>query len=715
MPHGTHPVDRSHGDHGALPASRWRSRQRRHLAFRCAALLSAIAAGSALAPNGEARKALSVRVRAPLSVVDGSSCAISVRASRSTAGMAVLQERRKRRWRTVSSASLKRRSATLRCKTSGRVGSTLRMRVLLRRAGRTLARSKTFGIRVVARARPPYRRYLDRLAANTYGSILASVEPSTGLPHDKIDASLLDIVPQLGMVRGIPYASTGPSASLDARPCRAAGCAHSGRWGLRLAYSIPAASFASYNIDSHGFDASSAVDLELWARGDQAGDRFEVVLWSNCAGGFPGRPASALIEVGTAWQRHTVPMADFAGYVTPASLCRLSLGFNDAIDPAGTVHVDGIRFQDAAGKSPWLAPDEETNVTTVGLYMASVVGARSLGLETTGGARKKLATTLTALESLPKYHGFPQTHNHVVSRTPSTGDTCISTVDSGNLAIGLILVRQRFPELAHRAGALLAAMDWAWLYDPAAGLPFGCRYPDGSASPFHYDYLMADSRLAHLLGIGAGGMPASSWGNLRRAHQPPRCASAGPLEPGWSGGGLFMAFLPGLFLRDRGELASSAAALVDEQICYARQIGTPEGAWGWSATAMPPNGAEYCGFGCQRDDVLVPHAPLLALGAHRRAVGPAFVVRTLQALERLGARSRFSDGINDFAWGFRSSVNWQTKEVATPTLMLDQAMAFLSIVNQATGGSLRAVACKDPLVRQGTDAIADYAGSCGRR
>jgi hypothetical protein len=564
-------------------------------------------------------------------------------------------------------------------------------------------------------APPPwYRSYLDQLAVDTYNSILASIEPSTGLPHDKIDASLLDIVPQLGVVRGIPYTSTGPSASLQAGPCKAAGCAHTGRWGLRLEYDIPAGSFASYNIESHGFDASSATDLEFWARGDHAGDRFEVVLWSNCAGGFPGRPASALIEVGTTWERHTVPMADFAGYATPSSICRLSLGFNDAIDPQGTVYVDGIRFRDAAGKAPWLAPDEETNVTTVGLYMASVIGARSLGIETTESARQRLATTLTALESLPKYHGFPQTHNHVVSRTPSAGDTCISTVDTGNLAIGLILVRQSVPELADRANALLTAMDWSWLYDPTAGLPYGCRHPDGSVDAFHYDYLMADSRLAHLLGIGSGGMPASSWDNLRRAHQPPRCASTGPLEPGWSGGGLFMAFLPGLFLRDRGELASSARALVDEQICYAQQIDTPEGAWGWSATAMPPNGATYCGFGCQRDDVLVPHASLLALGAHTPTVDPAAVVHNLEALERMGARTPFSDGNNDFHWGFRSSVNWQTGEVATPMLILDQTMAFLSIVDQTTGGSLRAAACKDPLVRQGTDAIADYAGTCGQ-
>jgi hypothetical protein len=175
-----------------------------------------------------------------------------------------------------------------------------------------------------------------------------------------------------------------------------------------------------------------------------------------------------------------------------------------------------------------------------------------------------------------------------------------------------------------------------------------------------------------------------------------------------------MPFLPALFLRDRGELARSARALVDDQICQAGKLGTPDGAWGWSATATPPFGKDYCGFGCQRDDVLVPHATLLALGAHRRALGTAAAIANLRALERLGGRTPFWDGSNDHRWGFRASVNWHTGEVATPTLMLDQTMAFLSLVDWATDGRLRALACRDRLVRKGTEAVPDYAGSCAQ-
>jgi hypothetical protein len=65
-------------------------------------------------------------------------------------GSALLQERTGRRWRTVSSARLRRRSVTLGCPTAHRAGGTRRLRALVRRNGRTIARSRTVAIRVVS-------------------------------------------------------------------------------------------------------------------------------------------------------------------------------------------------------------------------------------------------------------------------------------------------------------------------------------------------------------------------------------------------------------------------------------------------------------------------------------------------------------------------------------------------------------------------------------
>ena len=551
--------------------------------------------------------------------------------------------------------------------------------------------------------------YLDELSRATYDSITAMVEPSTGLPHDRFDASLFDIVPQLAVVRTLPYTNTAPGASLVSSRCTGADCRYNGSYGLKLTYNMPPRTYGSYSVDSPGFDVSQAAYLEAWVKGALGGERFEIVLWSDCQGPFPGRPDSALISVTQTWERRRIPLADFPSAVKRSSLCRLSIGFNDYIHPGGTVYLDQIAFVDAAGNRIQVPVDEETNVTNVGLYIASLLSALDLGWEDDADVAARLSTTLASVEAFQKWNGLPQTHNHVVSLSPSAGDRCISTVDLANFAAGLILLRQRVPELSARASVLLNGMAWDWLYDSSASLPYGCRYPDGSASTWHYDWLMADSRLAHFIGVGTGKMPPGSWNNLNRSHEPPRCTdvSLWHFEPGWDGGGLFMAFLPALFLDEaESELGTSARNLVRDQICRAQQIGAP--AWGWSATALPPYGAEYCGYGCMRDDILVPHASILAIDD----IGPSELIRNLRALEALGVRPLVTDGAHSFDFGFPASVNWQTHEAATVYLVLDQSMAFLSLVNYRTNGRIRETFCEDSITQTAMALISDYTSGC---
>lgn len=40
------------------------------------------------------------------------------------------------------------------------------------------------------------------------------------------------------------------------------------------------------------------------------GERFEVVLWSDCLAGFPERPESVLISVSPSWARQRIPLAE---------------------------------------------------------------------------------------------------------------------------------------------------------------------------------------------------------------------------------------------------------------------------------------------------------------------------------------------------------------------------------------------------------------------
>lgn len=556
--------------------------------------------------------------------------------------------------------------------------------------------------------------YLDTLTRDTYNCITAMVEPSTGLPHDRLDGALLDIIPQFAIIRDTIKIDTSENATLKYWRSQNTECIHTGNYGLKIQYNMPPGNWGCLKIErNYSFDVSKAAYLQFWAKGTQGGERFEIVLWSNIEDPWPDRPSSAVITVNTNWELKRIPLDDFKHEpynIDLTSIERFSIGFNDGMHPGGTIYLDEIAFVDSVGNHIHIQLDEETSVTNIGLYISSVLGAIDLGLEEYNNAVSKLSTTLTSIESFRKWHGFPQTHNSVVSLMPSNGDTTICTIDLGNFAASLIVLRQRVPELSTRADALLNSMEWDWLYDTNVGLLFGGRFPDGSVTNYHCDWLCADSRLAYFIGIGTERIPPESWCNLRRDHEQPKCldSTLWYYEPGWDGGGLFMAFLSAIFLDERDSLFASARNFVLDQICHYNKIGAP--AWGWSATALPPYGVQYGGYGYFSDSILVPHACLLAINS----IGVDTVYNNLRSFEPLGARQTVTNGIKSFDFGFRASVNWQTGKVCTVYLVLDQSMTFLSLVNFEKDGIVRTIFCQDTITRKANELIPDYSDCCSQ-
>jgi hypothetical protein len=96
-----------------------------------------------------------VRISAPAWLVAGTPCRVTVTVGRGVRGTALLQERAAGRWRTVATARLRRTSITLRCPTVDRAGRTRRFRAIVRRDGRTIARSRTAGIPVLKAGTTP--------------------------------------------------------------------------------------------------------------------------------------------------------------------------------------------------------------------------------------------------------------------------------------------------------------------------------------------------------------------------------------------------------------------------------------------------------------------------------------------------------------------------------------------------------------------------------
>lgn len=97
---------------------------------------------------------LRVRISAPAALVAGAPCRVKVSVDRTVhKTTAVLQVRAGRRWRSVARKRLVRRSAILRCQQVP-AGLTRRFRAILRRGGRTIARSSTVSTRVLAAPGP---------------------------------------------------------------------------------------------------------------------------------------------------------------------------------------------------------------------------------------------------------------------------------------------------------------------------------------------------------------------------------------------------------------------------------------------------------------------------------------------------------------------------------------------------------------------------------
>lgn len=342
--------------------------------------------------------------------------------------------------------------------------------------------------------------------------------------------------------------------------------------------------------------------------------------------------------------------------------------------------------RDRSGKS------EQTSVSNLGLYLTDLVGAAELGLLTREEAERRAAQCLASIERLKTCFGFQQSWNHVITLQPSTNDTWISILDSGNLAAGLLTAGESFPVLRDRCRKLVMAMEWGRFYDAQRDVLLGgydCakgRYNPDWTLPF----LGTDARLACFFAVASGGAPASIWQRLDRGLES-RCHTQ-YLVPGWQGGGLFMQFINGLWLDERGTLMGhSAQNFAYAQIEYAREKGYP--VWGWSASDSPEG--SYLGWGKLRDEVVTPHACVLALEYFPRAA-----LTNLHALETLGVRSPQQ--------GFWDSVDFLSGRHSQTYLLLDQSMLFLSLVNYVHGDVIRTLFQRDPLVCRGRELIAEY-------
>jgi len=397
----------------------------------------------------------------------------------------------------------------------------------------------------------------------------------------------------------------------------------------------------------------------------------------------------------------------------------------------------------------------QTSTTNIGAYLWSAVVADRLGIITHADAVKLLRRTLHSLETMERYWPGGQYYNWYDHTTgakltiwpptdlpinPPDGPI-LSSVDNGWLATGLQVVANSVPEVAKRAAALFASMDFGFYYRPAVNRIAFFYAPGDGASACCYDTIVSESRISSYIGIAKGEIPTKEYFGSWRSF-PATCdwswqetqpvgftrtylgvsvfEGAYPYDgmrivPGW-GGSMFEALMPDLFVPEDQWGPNSWA--INHPLTVAAQIhhglvdarygywgfspsNTPEGgyaAYGVDAIGMNSNGYPSNedntfvdhGFGTCPDRPAVPDpkpkaytngvvTPHASFLAVRFA--PDAALANLAKLER-------NFPIYD-KWGFRDSVNVGTGRVSDSYLSLDQGIIMAAIGNALGNDMLR--------------------------
>ncbi|HEX6022623.1 MAG TPA: glucoamylase family protein [Solirubrobacter sp.] len=406
--------------------------------------------------------------------------------------------------------------------------------------------------------------------------------------------------------------------------------------------------------------------------------------------------------------------------------------------PADTLRFDGTR-------------SVQTSTTNIGAYMWSAVVAYRLKLISRHELVHRLSKTLATLERMERSLGgqYWNWYDHragekLTEWPPGNNPNFInwlSSVDNGWLAVGLRVVANSVPELARRAEALHRSMDFGVYYVPERNLVrFHIVPGDPNNSPCCYDTVVSESRIVDYIGIARGQLPAKTYFQRWRTFPHDGCAWAwqetkpigvqrtyeginvfegaypyrGTLVvPSW-GGSMFEALMVDLFVPESKWAPKSWR--VNHPLTVRAQIlhGLADagyGYWGFSPANVPEGGYDVYGVdaiglnpdgnasnkdrtlvdrgyeGCRAgkpdpkpkdytNGVVTPHAAFLAL-----PYAPGQVRANLRRLAQIpGMYGR---------WGFRDSVNVQTRRVSDFYLSLDQGMIMAALGNELAHDAVR--------------------------
>jgi cyclic beta-1,2-glucan synthetase len=260
----------------------------------------------------------------------------------------------------------------------------------------------------------------------------------------------------------------------------------------------------------------------------------------------------------------------------------------------------------------------------------------------------------------------------------------------------------RLAALEQTAKAMALAMEFGFLFNGDRKLlSIGYQANEGTLDPSCYDLLASEARLASLVAIAKGDVPARHWFRLGRAVTP---VAHGAALISWSGS-MFEYLMPSLVMRAPiGSLIEQTSRLiVRRQIDYGAKLRVP---WGISESAYNARDLEltyqYSNFGVPglglkrglaENVVIAPYATALAT-----MVDPAAAARNFERLASVGARGRH--GFYE-ALDYTPSRILEGESVATVRAFMahHQGMTIVAIANALLDGAMRTRFHAEPIVQ----------------
>ncbi|MHB8992453.1 MAG: GH36-type glycosyl hydrolase domain-containing protein, partial [Chloroflexota bacterium] len=260
----------------------------------------------------------------------------------------------------------------------------------------------------------------------------------------------------------------------------------------------------------------------------------------------------------------------------------------------------------------------------------------------------------------------------------------------------------RLDRLIARVEGLADAMNLRFLYDPKRRLfTIGYNVSDRRFDSSYYDLLASEARIASLVAIARGDVPAEHWFALGRTFGK---AQGHRVLFSWSGT-MFEYLMPMLLTRSYRHtlLEEALREAVGLQVDYGRQQGVP---WGISESAFAATDVNQIyqyqafgvpGLGLKRglaDDLVVaPYATVLAL-----AVAPEAALANLRRLDGSGLRGNY---------GYYESIDYTWRRqpkgghgVVVHTYMVHHlGMTLLALDNVLNSGIMQERFHSDPRVQ----------------